>query len=364
MKSKILFILHLPPPVHGSAVVGQYIKDSKVVDNAFDTRFINLSTSLTIDEIGKKPIRKIIRYFKILSKVIVSLIFYNPKVVYISITSKGPGFYKDFPVALFAKLFRKKLVLHYHNKGVSNYQHRLLDNWLYKILFKNSKIILLSENLYKDISKYVLKENVFICPNGIPVPNGAEEVLPKNNKVPRLLFLSNLIESKGVYVLLEALKLLKDKKVQFHCNFVGGEGDISTKQLGERISNLNLNEHVTYLGKKYADCKYDILKSSYCLIFPTFYHNECFPLVLLEAMMFKLPVISTDEGGISDIVKDGETGFIVEKQKPKQLAEKIKWFIENPEKAILVGKKGQEMFFKHYKLEVFEKRMTHILNQI
>ena len=107
MKSKILFILNLPPPVHGSAVVGQYIKDSKVVDNAFDTRFINLSTSLTIDEIGKKPIRKITRYFKILFKVIVSLIFYNPKVVYIAITSKGPGFYKDFPIALFAKLFKK-----------------------------------------------------------------------------------------------------------------------------------------------------------------------------------------------------------------------------------------------------------------
>ena len=59
MKSKFLFILHLPPPVHGSAMVGQYIKDSKVVDNAFDARFINLSTSLTIDEIGKNPIVKV-----------------------------------------------------------------------------------------------------------------------------------------------------------------------------------------------------------------------------------------------------------------------------------------------------------------
>jgi glycosyltransferase involved in cell wall biosynthesis len=118
------------------------------------------------------------------------------------------------------------------------------------------------------------------------------------------------------------------------------------------------------LGKKYNDDKYKIFQSSDIFVFPTFYHNECFPLVLLEAMMFGLPVISTNEGGIPDIVKDGETGFIVEKQKPKQLAEKIKWFIENPEKAILVGKKGQEMFFKHYTLEVFEKRIIHILNQI
>ena len=364
MKSKILFILHLPPPVHGSAMVGQYIKDSKVVDNAFDTRFINLSTSSTIIEIGKNPVGKIIRYFKILAKVIVSLMFYNPGVVYISITSKGLGFYKDFPVALLAKLFRKKLVLHYHNKGVSNYQHRLLDNWLYKIVFKNTKIILLSNSLYKDVSKYVLKENVFICPNGIPVPNGSEVVLPKNTEVPRLLFLSNLIESKGVYILLAALKLLKDKKVQFHCNFVGGEGDISVEQLGERIRNLSLDEHVTYLGKKYDEEKYDILKSSYCLIFPTFYSNECFPLVLLEAMMFKLPVISTDEGGICDIIENGHTGLIVEKRNIGQLAEKIGFLIENPDSAIAMGKKAQESLFRCYTLEVFEKRLEYILKNI
>jgi len=138
MKSKILFILHLPPPVHGSAMVGQYIKDSKLVDNAFDTRFINLSTSLTIDEIGKNPIIKIARYVKIIFKIVSDLIYFQPNTVYLAITAKGVGFYKDFPIALMVKLFGKKLVLHYHNKGVSKYQHQLLDHWLYKILFKNT----------------------------------------------------------------------------------------------------------------------------------------------------------------------------------------------------------------------------------
>ena len=61
MKSKILFILHLPPPVHGSSMVGQYIKDSKVVINtSFDAQYINLSTSKTIDEIGKNPLLKLV----------------------------------------------------------------------------------------------------------------------------------------------------------------------------------------------------------------------------------------------------------------------------------------------------------------
>lgn len=361
---KVLFILHLPPPIHGSSMMGKFIQDSKFLNSNLSTQYINLSTSKTISEIGRSPFTKIPNYFRIIFLITHKLLKFKPDKVYMSITSNGFGFYKDFPIVLLIKLFNKNLVLHYHNKGVSKNQNKFIDNLLYRILFKNAKVILLSNLLYKDVSKYVFKENVFICPNGIPVPNGLQEVLSKNNKVPRLLFLSNLIESKGVNILLEALKLLKDKKVQFHCNFVGGEGDISTMQLSKRISNLNLNEHVTYLGKKYADCKYDILKSSYCLIFPTFYENECFPLVLLEAMMFKLPVISTDEGGISDIIKNGHTGFIVDKKNPHQLADKINWLLNNPQKASLMGKKGQDYFFKNYTLQVFENRLFNILNQI
>ena len=364
-KNKILFILHLPPPVHGSSVVGQYIKDSKVVNNAFDTRFINLSTSLTIDEIGKKPIRKITRYIKILSKVIVSLIFYNPKVVYLAITSKGPGFYKDLPIALLVKLFGKKLVLHYHSKGVSNYQHKIIDHWLYKILFKNSKVILLSENLFEDISKYVSKKDVYYCPNGIPVVEYSNNNLSLQDKsTPQLLFLSNLIESKGVNILLEALELLKDEGVVFHCNLVGGEGDISLNQLNFKIQSLELEKYVSYLGEKYDQEKYEIFNSSYCFIFPTYYHNETFGLVNLEAMMFELPVISTNEGGISDIVKHNETGFIVEKKNPVALFESIKQLIQNPELAKRMGKKGRVRFLELYTLEVFEKRLKYILNQI
>ena len=55
---KILFILHLPPPVHGSSMVGKYIKDSKNINTSFDAQYINLSTSKTVDEIGKNPFIK------------------------------------------------------------------------------------------------------------------------------------------------------------------------------------------------------------------------------------------------------------------------------------------------------------------
>ena len=50
---RVLFIAPLPPPVHGSAMVSQYIKESRVVNEAFDCDFVNLSTSRSMEEIGK-----------------------------------------------------------------------------------------------------------------------------------------------------------------------------------------------------------------------------------------------------------------------------------------------------------------------
>ena len=362
MKSKILFILHLPPPVHGSAMVGQYIKDSKVVDKAFDTRFINLSTSLTIDEIGKNPIVKVSRYFKIIFKLIKYLIGFKPETVYLAITAKGLGFYKDLPLALLVKIFGKKLVLHYHNKGVVNYQDRLLDNWLYKILFKNSKVILLSEKLYEDVIKYVAKEDVFFCPNGIPNPNDFLNKIPKKNEVFQFLFLSNLIESKGVYILLEALEILKNKGFKFHCNMVGGEGDISSEVLSNKIKDLSLSDSVTYLGKKYGNDKLEIFNNSDVFIHPTV--DDCFPLVLLEAMQFSLPIISTPIGGIPDMIEHNKNGFILEKNNSFELFDKIRTLIDNTEQAREMGVKGRVRFLEHYTLDVFEKRLVEILNQI
>ena len=53
MRPKIIFIIHYPPPVHGSAVVGGYIKESKLINDEFECRYINMGTSISIDQIGK-----------------------------------------------------------------------------------------------------------------------------------------------------------------------------------------------------------------------------------------------------------------------------------------------------------------------
>lgn len=364
MAKKILFILHLPPPIHGSSMMGQYIRSSEIINNSFNSKFINLSTSNAIKEIGKSPLTKIPRYLNIILKVAYELIKFNPEIVYLGINAKGIGFLKDFPIALLTKLFGNKLVLHYHNKGVSDFQDKRAYNFLYKILFKNTLVILLSKKLHKDVSKYVSINNVFFLSNGIPAKHSTFNKNTPLNTPPKLLFLSNLIESKGVYELLYALKLLKSQGFKFICNFVGGEGDISSEKFKSKLESLNIQDCAFYLGKKYGTEKYDIFQSSDIFIFPTYYHNEIFSLVILEAMMFGLPVISTDEGAISDIITDNVTGFIVKKKSSQDLADKIQLLIKNPQTRIKMGENGKEKFLKFFTLEIFEKRLFKILDQI
>jgi len=365
MSKKILFILHLPPPVHGSSMVGQYIYESRIINNAFECQFINLGTSRSIDEIGKNPIQKIGRYFSILSQVFKQLIWFKPQMCYLAIAARGYAFYKDALVALMIKAFRVPLVYHFHNKGVSTWQKKRFNNLLYQIVFKNSYAILLSKCLYPDVQKYFPEKKVFYCPNGIPdIKIKRTKDLVNNDKAVEILFLSNLIESKGVFVLLEACKILKNKNIAFYCTFVGSEGDITTQIFNAAIKDFDLTDNVHYLGRKYGKEKEEAFAKADIFAFPTYYDNECFPLVLLEAMQNRLPVISTYEGGIQDVVWNGKTGYLVPRKNAEELAKKLEILIKNPSLRHEMGIAGREKYQNEFTLIKFEERLKRILSKL
>lgn len=363
LKKKVLFLLHTPPPVHGSSLVGSYIQKSTLISDALQTNYINIGTSLSVADIGKKNISKAATFLKLLYSLIKTLNTIKPDLVYIAITSKGIGFYKDFFFVLISKLLGNKIVFHFHNKGVSLNQNKIIDNFLYKLAFSNTNAIILSQRLYYDIKKYFNKKAVYVCPNGIPEEKIETSIpLSSTKKQTHFLYLSNLYKSKGVHILLKALKLLKNQSKDFRCSIVGGEGDVSTQELNNLIKEMDLEKEVVYLGKRYGEEKTQIFKSADVFVFPTYY--ETFGLVNIEAMMYGLPVISTREGAIEDIVVDHETGFLVKRKDHNDLAKKMKLFINTPEQISKMGKKAQERFFQKFTLTTFENNLLNILLEL
>ena len=353
----------MPPPIHGAAMVGQYIHDSELINSEFDCHYINLATASGLADIGKFKLKKIFSFWNLLRKIRKSVRDLNPNLVYITPNAKGGPFYKDFVVVLLLKMMGCKVVAHYHNKGVASRQNRIIDNFLYQRFFKGLKVILLSEKLYPDIQKYAKRGDVYICPNGIPHDMIPIERIPHD--IPKILFLSNLIIEKGVLVLLDALKTIKDNGYSFVCDFVGSEtSEIDANRMNEEIRKRNLQDAVLYHGKRLGKEKEVYWLNADFFVFPTFYHNECFGLVLLEAMQHELPIITTDEGGLTDIVKDGENGFVCEKRNPIDLAEKITCLLNDEQLRTKMGHNSYQKYKEEFTLEVFEKRMVEILQSV
>lgn len=343
-------------------MVGQWIRDSERINAAFDCRFVNLLASKHVDETGKITLSKLWGFAGVVGRLCRLLFQQKPAICYFALTVTGAAFYRDVVLVFLLRLRGVRMVYHLHNKGIAQAAQRNFNRCLYRYVFRRSTVIVLAEQLKADLKGIVAEHQLKVCANGIP-ENSYSLDISRTNAIPRILFLSNLIESKGLYVLLDALALLKQKKVAFSAVLVGGEGDISANILHIRLREMQLEEEVSYAGRKYDKEKATILAHSDMLAFPSYYSKECFPLVLLEAMQSALPVVSTYEGGIPDIVDDGVTGFLVPQRDASALADKLELLLNDKELRQRMGEAGRKKYASHYTLDRFETRLMEIMRE-
>ncbi len=407
----ILFLIHFPPPIHGASAIGGFIKESKVINSGFYCHHINIGTSVSVEDIGRNSIKKLLRYISLIWQVKRQLVTHRPDLCYFTPTAAGPGFYKDALLIAIVKLFRIKTVFHYHNKGVRGMQGHLFDNFLYRMAFKNTSVILLSKHLYLDLEKYVPENRVYYCPNGIPdiedkrhiakddgtigeqsVDSGGTEKFgamrwgsggtkdccnklsisrpfaqspPQNintRGIVKILFLSHLIRSKGVLVLIDACRLLKEKGVNFHCTMAGGDAELTKQELKAIVYEKGLSSFVSVVGQKHGEEKSELLNSADIFAHPSY--NDCLPLVLLESMQHSLAIVSTFEGAIPDVVDNGVTGFIVPQRDAPAFADKLEILIKDPDLRVKMGAAGRAKYEREFTLERFEHRIKDILEEI
>lgn len=374
MKNNILFVLHLPPPVHGASMVGKYIHDSELVNSEFDCHFVNLTTATSLEDIGKGGVGKLWAFAKKLWEIRKAIKKRKPEMVYITPNSAGGPFYKDFVVVEWCKWWSTgKVTLHFHNKGVQTRQDRWLDDKLYRRFFSHVEVILLGKPLYEDIRKYVQEEHVHYCANGI----GAFGKTRKESVGLRpiydemhILFLSNLLITKGVLELLDALALMKERGSRFVCDFVGGEtAELDGQRFQVEVEKRQLKGWAVYHGRKYGEEKEAYYERADVFVLPSY--TEAFPLTVLEAMEHAVPVVATNVGGMSISVENGVTGLLVGEETPvmtlnyrpdaNQLAEKLSLLLSDEALRRSMGQAGREKFLREFTLEHFEKQFVKVL---
>ena len=371
-KVKILFILHLPPPIHGASIVGEYIKNSNQINSVFECKYINLTIAQCLEDVGKGGIRKLKLFKRKLNEIKDSIKDFNPDWIYITPNSAGGAFYKDYVIVQKCKKWGNgNIILHFHNKGVKTREKRLFDNYLYKRFFNKTKVILLGKSLYEDINKYVQIENVRFCPNGIPeVKCESQKEKKQHNEVPHILWLSNIMLSKGLLEYLKALHLLKKRGLLFVADFVGGiTSQISERQFNDYIREYDLEDCVIYHGKKYGDDKAVFFKNASVFVLPSY--TEAFPLTILEAMQYNLPILATNVGGVSDAVTAGVNGILIGgsepimtndyRPNPYEIEKALEKILDDEDLRQGMGKNSRKKYVEEFTLGKFEYNFVSAL---
>jgi len=172
---------------------------------------------------------------------------------------------------------------------------------------------------------------IALIPNGIDLdrfsPNGTSPRSPF-----RILCVARLVEKKGLPVLIEACRLLRDRGIAFRCEIVGK--GILRPQLASLIRQHQLAQHVHLAGpatqgevrERYREADLYVLP---CIIAADG-NRDGLPVSLVEALACGLPVISTPVTGIPEVVRNGENGLLVAPGDPAALADAIAAVVADP----------------------------------
>ncbi len=342
---KILLIGLFPPPITGQAVATQALFE-ELKKRDLDVDKIELSNRTNVESLGGK----FMKIFENLSVFIIYLwkIPFGKKIVYISPAASTLGFFRDFPAITLSHLFGQKIVAHFHigdYKTFVDSRSPFLQKWIVRTLEKVDKIILLAENIRPnfDIAPSIL-DKVTVISNGIPEPESTlkPKHLGSENDEIVLLFLSNMIQSKGYMSVLEATWLLVNKyninvKTLFCGQFMTSPDDTLQQSTEEAetyfwdfVKEKQLQNNVSFMGVVKGSTKTEILEKAHIFILPTEYYIEGLPISIIESLSYGMPILATPHRGIPDLVIDGQTGFLIsDTDKAAFIAEKINELKQN-----------------------------------
>ena len=203
------------------------------------------------------------------------------------------------------------------------------------VLRKSSLIIVLSQKskeLLLSHFKHLGCKRIEIIPSGIEIKKSksfvSKEDLCFSSKVPLIFSLGRFDKKKGLDYLLKAASILNKKNIDFKMVIAGPVSDWQyCNDLFSLYEDLRLEGKVHFLHKLSFQEKERFFKVSDFLVVPST-GFEAYPVTIMEALFYGLPVIATRVGGIPDMLLDLDKRFLVTPKNSLALAEKIEWFLD------------------------------------
>ncbi|MBK20452.1 MAG: hypothetical protein CMM52_16600 [Rhodospirillaceae bacterium] len=341
----------LPPPTIGQSISFEMLRD-EFSARSLPYWLLDISGGATSRRDGSFSLGRVIALMASLCRVTI-LPFLRDRNFYLTIAQSWNGFLRDLWFIALAKIGRHRIVLHLKGGSYDNF-YDSLGNFRKAIVRKTLScadcIIVLGDRL-APMFDFVpdSAEKIIVVSNGCPLPL---EALPKNSKhLPsadsnepiNILYLSNLIDSKGYRDLLQAIAILKHvHKLNIRCRFCGQfliasdtqlfhNSDEAEADFKTQSKSLDIEDVVTWDGVVTGERKIEALKEAHFMVLPTQYNNEGQPVAIIEAMAMGAVVVGSRWRTIPDMLDEGRAGILVDSSSPLQIVDAITDATADPE---------------------------------
>lgn len=355
---RLVLVGPLPPPWHGQATAFQMLVDA-VRERGIPYDVVNLAHGRrAAASMGLPTIARVADYVRIFAN-LARVVAGRGVTVYLTMAQSSHGFLRDAVVVGLARLRGHRIVGHLHGGNYHGFYAscgRLLQWMIRRTLRQFDSVIVLGEGLRECFSfAPELSPKLRVVPNGLPgpAPSADHEPAPiEEGGTVRVLYLSNLIESKGYIDLLQAIPILRDEYGvddivfdfcgEFLTNPVDDERVTSRegarRWVDDFIRENRLADVVHFHGPVTGSRKESLLRAAHIFVLPTYYSNEGQPISILEAMAHGTVVVTTPYRAIPDMVADGATGIFVEPRNPRSIAAAIYGIATDPDRRMRMGR--------------------------
>ena len=290
----------------------------------------------------RKLLKALGSYFCFLKVIITN----RPDLIHIH-SSFGPSFYRKMPFIYLGKMFRIPIINHIHGAefdpfyGKASEQKKRLIQKVYR---KCTRLIALSDEWKKNLKLIVPEDKITVLPNYCIVP---EKVNPERKR--QILFLGEIGKRKGCFDIPDILEKANLRGLDATMVFAGAGSREDEEALKKELAKRNLDKNVKFAGWVNGREKTKLLEESRIFLFPSY--NEGMPMAVLEAMAYGLAVVTTRIGGITNLITDGQTGFLAKPGENEFFAQKIEKLLQEPELAQRLGEGARQKAKEKYSFE-------------
>lgn len=159
-----------------------------------------------------------------------------------------------------------------------------------------------------------------------------------------ILFVGSFHRHKGLDVLIRALPQTISKIPETKLIVIGKGIESDTLRIKKLVKKLKMNKYIEFLGQKKNEETLRIISKSEIVVVPEQWLSDFGPIILIEAMSLGKAVVASKIGATSEFIKDGFSGFLVERNNSEEFAEKIIWLFKNKETAQQMGDRAKKSF--------------------